>query len=228
MCGRFTLILEPDAIQQEFDLGQLPADLTPRYNIAPTQPVAAIRSPESRQVELLRWGLIPSWAKDIDIGSRLINARSETLIEKPSFRNAFAHRRCLILADGFYEWYRPGGKKSGRGTPPPEPYYFQLSNRKPFAFAGLWENWKSLADEWIQSCTIITCTANDLVGRYHERMPVILDKSAMWAWLDDQAKIPALQSMLTPYPSEKMSAYAVSSLVNSPAIDSPQIIAPAD
>jgi putative SOS response-associated peptidase YedK len=227
MCGRFTLILEPDAIQQEFDLGRVPAELTPRYNVAPTQPVAVVRSAESRDVELLRWGLIPSWAKDMDIGNRLINARSETLLEKPSFRNAFAKRRCLILADGFYEWYRPGGKKTGRGVPPPVPYYFQLGDRKPFAFAGLWERWNSPDNTPIESCTIITCAANDLVGRYHERMPVVLDKEHMWEWLDEQAKIPALQMMLTPYPASLMVANEVQPLVNSPALDSPDLIEPA-
>ncbi len=205
----------------------MPAELTPRYNIAPTQPVAAVRSPETKEVELLRWGLIPSWAKDMAIGSRLINARSETLLEKPSFRSAFARRRCLILADGFYEWYRPGGKQSGRGAPPSVPFLFRLADEKPFAFAGLWESWKSPADEWINSCTIITTSANDLVSRYHERMPVILDKTTMWAWLDPQAKMPALQSLLTPYPPEKMASRQVSSLVNSPALDTPQLIEPA-
>lgn len=227
MCGRFTLILEPDAIQQELDLGQMPADLPPRYNIAPTQPVAAVRSAETRDVDLLRWGLIPSWAKDMDIGNRLINARSETLLEKPSFRNAFARRRCLILADGFYEWYRPGGRKTGKGVPAPVPYYFHLADHKPFAFAGLWETWNSPEHETIQSCTIITCAANELVGRYHERMPVVLDKNTMWQWLDEQAKIPALQEILSPYPAERMSAYHVAPLVNTPAVDDPQLIEPA-
>jgi putative SOS response-associated peptidase YedK len=160
----------------------------------------------------------------MDIGNRLINARSETLLEKPSFRSAFAHRRCLILADGFYEWYRPGGKKTGRGVPAPVPYLFRLADEKPFMIAGLWESWKSPTGDLINSCTIITTNANDLVGRVHERMPVILDKSTMWAWLEPQAKMPVLQSLLAPYPPEKMEARQVSTLVNSPAVDSPELI----
>lgn len=204
----------------------MPEELTPRFNIAPTQPIATVRSAETRQVDLLRWGLIPSWAKDMEIGSRLINARSETLVEKPSFRNAFARRRCLILADGFYEWFKPGGKKPGPGMPPPAPYYFKLTDGKPFSFAGLWDSWKSSDNEWINSCTIITCAANELVGAYHERMPAILDKEAMWAWLDPEAKIPALQNLLAPYPAEKMTAWAVSRQVNNPSIDSAELVEP--
>jgi putative SOS response-associated peptidase YedK len=220
MCGRFTLILEPSELQEDLNLGSMPAGLQPRYNVAPTQPIATVNDPATRAVELMRWGLIPSWAKDASIGSRLINARSETLVEKPSFRNAFAHRRCLVLADGFYEWFHPTGK-----TDKGQPYFFRLSEAEPFAFAGLWDLWRSPEGEAIQSCTIITCPANDLVGRYHERMPAILDASQIWRWMDPNAGLPALQTMLQPYPAEKMTAYPVSAKINNPAYDAPDCIA---
>lgn len=216
MCGRFTLILEPSELQEELNLGDLPSGMQPRYNVAPTQAVATVNDATSRAVELTRWGLIPSWAKDATIGSRLINARSETLVEKPSFRNAFARRRCLVLADGFYEWFHPSGK-ANKG----QPYYFRLSAAEPFAFAGLWDLWRSPEGEPIQTCTIITCPANDLVSRYHERMPVILDASQIWGWMDPSAALPALQDMLQPYPAEKMTAWPVSGKINNPGYDAP-------
>lgn len=223
MCGRFTLILEPDEIQTELDLGSMPPDLTPRYNVAPSQPVAVVIDANQRAVELFRWGLIPSWAKDATIGNRLINARAETLVEKPSFRNAFARRRCLVLADGFYEWDHSQGKTRGRATP----YRFELADHRPFAFAGLWEFWKSPEGEPIRSCTLITCAANQLVGQYHDRMPVILDKAHLWDWLTETSLL-ALQGMLLPYPETAMRAYPVSALVNNPAIDTPDCIRPSE
>jgi putative SOS response-associated peptidase YedK len=221
MCGRFTLILEPTELQQELQLGDLPADLPPRYNVAPTQPVAVVVDPATRNVDLYRWGLIPSWAKDPSIGSKLINARSETLLEKPSFKSAFARRRCLILADGFYEWYRPttrGGKS--------QPFFFRLENGKPFAFAGLWDTWHSPEGDRVNSCTIITCQANSLVGQIHERMPAILDATTLGVWLDPTSRLPGLQGLLQPYPAEKMTSWPVSSRINSPAYDSADLIEP--
>jgi putative SOS response-associated peptidase YedK len=221
MCGRFTLILDPVALREDLDLGPAPFDLLPRYNVAPTQPVAAVRDGESRTVELYRWGLIPSWAKDPSIGSRMINARSETILEKPTFKAAMTRRRCLILADGFFEWLRPGGK-AGRS----QPYYFKLADGKPFAFAGLWDLWTPPDGSELPTCTIITTAANERVGKIHERMPVILDAAAMWAWLDPSARPVDLLALLKPYPAEKMTDYPVSPALNSPNVDSPECILP--
>ncbi|MCL4561439.1 MAG: SOS response-associated peptidase [Chloroflexi bacterium] len=222
MCGRFTLILEPAALQEELGLGEVTAEVQSRYNVAPTQPVAVVADPLSRKVELFRWGLIPSWAKDPSIGARMINARSETLREKPSFRTAFARRRCLILADGFYEWRRPADKSAGRS----QPYYFQLASGKPFAFAGLWDTWRPAEGEPLQSCTIITCAANELMAPIHERMPVMLDAAHLWAWMDPQAKGDELQGLLQPYPAEQMALHPVSPRVSSPAYDGPECVRP--
>jgi putative SOS response-associated peptidase YedK len=222
MCGRFTLILDPAALREDLDLGPAPFDLPPRYNVAPTQPVAVVRDGESRAVELYRWGLIPSWAKDPSIGSRMINARAETILEKPTFKAAFGRRRCLILADGFYEWDKLGGKAGRR-----QPYYFKLTDGKPFAFAGLWDLWTPPDGSELPTCTIITCAANERVGQIHERMPVMLDAEYMWTWLDPQARPADLLALLRPYPADKMTEYPVSSAVNSPSVDSPDCIAPA-
>jgi putative SOS response-associated peptidase YedK len=198
----------------------MPQDYTPRFNVAPTQPVAVLADAESKKAEWMRWGLIPSWAKDESIGSRLINARSETLLEKPSFRNAFNKRRCLVLADGFYEWQKGAGAK-GRS----QPYYFKRADGKPFAFAGLWEFWKSPEGEPVRSCTIITCAANACVAPVHERMPVMLSDQALWDWLDN---VPAekLTGLLKPYPPEAMTRYPVAALVNRPELDMPDLIQP--
>jgi putative SOS response-associated peptidase YedK len=217
MCGRFTLTLDPGELQESLNLGEITFEYQPRYNIAPTQPVAVVREAQSRKVELFRWGLVPSWAKDISIGDRLINARSETLSEKPSFKNAFARQRCLILADGFYEWHRAA---SG----PKTPYYFKLKTGKPFAFAGLWEFWRSSEGDELRTCTIITCMANDLVAQHHERMPVILPLSVQYSWLAPQTPAAGLVSLMAPYPPDDMSAYAVSKAVNSPENDSRECI----
>jgi len=219
MCGRFTITIEPAFFQQELDLGKVPAEWTPRYNTAPTQDIPVVLDKDTRDVEMLRWGLIPFWAKDEKIGYRMINARSETIQEKPSFRNAFKQRRCLILADGFYEWQKQSG------SAPKVPYYFQLADGAPFAFAGIWESWNPEPEETVRSCSIITTTPNDLVAMAHERMPVILDKSMMWDWLQEK---PAdnLQAMLAPYPAEKMRARPVGLAVNNPKNDSEECIRP--
>ena len=222
MCGRFTLTVEPGQLQEALELGEVPADLQPRYNIAPSQPVPVVTNPETRQVELYRWGLIPSWAKDPKIGNRMINARAETLADRPGFRAAFSRRRCLVLADGFYEW-RSEGKKKGSGS---QPYYFRLASGDPFAFAGLWEVWRSPEDELWHTCTLITCPADDKVAYVHERMPVILSKPEMWQWLDPAADPKELQALLDPYPSEQITMYPIQPLVNSPAIEQPQLIEP--
>jgi len=221
MCGRFTLTLDPGELKEELDLSSIAVELLPRFNIAPTQPVAVVTDDEKRKVELFRWGLIPSWAKDPTIGSRLINARAETLSEKPAFRKAFERRRCLILADGFFEWAIPA-ENVKRKTP----YYFQLASGKPFTFAGLWEFWRTPEGEELRTCTIITCPANEAIAPFHDRMPVILPKAVRWSWLDPLAKPAELSQMLKPYPAGEISFRPVSTLVNSPAIDAPEIILP--
>jgi putative SOS response-associated peptidase YedK len=194
----------------------------PRYNIAPTQTVATVRAPsgiDKREFAFLRWGLVPSWADDPAIGNRLINARSDTAASKPSFRSAFKHRRCLVLADGFYEWQKLGSKK--------QPHYFRLRDGKPFAFAGLWERWEKLGPP-VESCTILTTEANDVLRPVHERMPVILDPKDYNLWLDPSPQKPeALQALLRPYPAAEMNGYPVSPLVNNPRNDSPRCIEPA-
>ncbi|MCS7040325.1 MAG: SOS response-associated peptidase, partial [Anaerolineae bacterium] len=179
MCGRFTLTASGDELASLFDLEQAP-NLEPRYNIAPTQPVAVVRLDREgrrREFTLMRWGLIPSWAKDIHIGNRLINARAETLTEKPAFRTAFRRRRCLIPANGFYEWQKPtAGRK--------QPYFIGLPDRRPFAFAGLWEHWEGADGSVLDSCAIITTAANERVRVLHDRMPVILERTDFGDWLD--------------------------------------------
>ena len=221
MCGRFTLIAEPDKLSKVFNVSSISnCQLEPRYNIAPTQmAIAVLYNSENQQREhqSLRWGLIPSWAKDSRMGAKLINARAETLAEKPSFRSAFKRRRCLVLADGFYEWQHLATKK--------QPYYFHLQDKQPFAFAGLWERWQSPDNEKIISCTIITTDANELLQPIHNRMPVILRQKDYEKWLDPQLQeTELLQELLHPYPAEKMSAYAVSTKVNSPKHTSPECI----
>jgi putative SOS response-associated peptidase YedK len=219
MCGRFTLTVDPADLQTLLDLIDVPSELTPRYNIAPTQPVAVVTSPTDRKVEIFQWGLIPSWSKDPSMGSRLINARAETVHEKPAFRASFARKRCLILADGFFEWQQLEKSK--------QPYYIRLASGEPFAFAGLWDHWTSPEGDERKTCTIITCEPNALMSQLHNRMPVIFDKTTMWDWLDPDAPPLALKAMLAPYAANAMTAYPVSRAVNRPANDSPECIQPA-
>ena len=220
MCGRYTITITADSAREDLGLTGMPEGYQPRYNVAPTQPVAIVADAEERKAEWMRWGLIPPWAKDASIGSRLINARSETLIEKPSFRNAFAKRRCLILADGFYEW-----QKSGTPGVRPQPYYFKRADGKPFAFAGVWENWRSPEGEAVRSCALITTRANKLVKPVHERMPVMLSGVDMWAWLEE-TDTGFLMALLHPYPEEEMTAFPVSTQVNQTRLDVPDLIQP--
>ena len=216
MCGRYTLSTPVEKLAEEFDVsGPLP-DLPPNYNVAPSQEVAAIVAggDGERRLELLRWGLIPAWADDPGIGSRMINARSETAAEKPSFRRAFKERRCLIPADGFYEWQKTNGGK--------QPYHLKMRDGRLFAFAGLWESWKGDEEGEIRSCTILTTDANDLVGEVHHRMPVILPPETYDLWLDPAVReAEQLLSVLGPYPTEDMEAYPVSRRVNNPSNDEP-------
>ena len=218
MCGRFTLRHSGEAIASAFQLPEVP-QLQPRYNIAPTQLVSTVLGSldSVHQLDQLHWGLIPSWAKDTKMGARLINARAETVGEKPAFRAAFRHRRCLVVADGFYEWQRQENKK--------QPFYFRLQNDQPFAFAGLWERWKSPEGAEIQSCTILTTEANDLLRSIHNRMPVILDPKDYDLWLDPAVQnTESLQQLLRPYQPEAMTSYAVSTKVNSPTNNTPECI----
>lgn len=218
MCGRFTLTANPDQLQITFELSERPpAEPGPRYNIAPTQPVAVITNQAPRKLELFRWGLIPSWAKDPKIGNSLINARGETVAEKPAFRAAFKRRRCLILADGFYEWKKEGQAKT--------PMYIQLKDGGPFAFAGLWEVWQAADGSNVPTCTIITTAPNKLMESIHDRMPMILPPKAYATWLTP-GELPAAeaQALLQPFAASKMKARAVSTLVNNPRVDNSQIL----
>lgn len=220
MCGRFSLTLDPGELQELLNLGPFVHIVQPRYNIAPSQPVPIVRDPEKRAVELYQWGLVPFWADDPKIGYRMINARSETVHEKPSFRAAFKYRRCLLLADGFFEW--KAGEKGGSKTP----YLFKLKNDHPFTLAGLYENWQSPDGGELNTCTILTCEPNQLVEAYHNRMPVMLDEEARWAWLDPQASQHDLSDLLVPYPEDEMKCHAVSTAVNSPNNDQPDVVKP--
>ena len=206
MCGRFTLATPAPDLQLAFNLDEVPPLYVPRYNIAPTQPVAVITSDYPNHLDFMRWGLVPSWAKDISIGSKLINARGETLMEKPSFRTAAKRRRCLIPADGFYEW--------DRGEKPSQPYYVQVNDGQPFAMAGLWEIWESSEGDLLKSCTIITTEANSVLSKIHDRMPVILPKEHWYDWLRGYD-----QDLLVPYDAGQMSMIPVSKRVNSPVLD---------
>ncbi len=214
MCGRFTIAFDLADLSDELGLRETPLDWQPRYNVAPSQPVLAATDAASRKAEWLRWGLIPSWAKDAAIGNKLINARAETLAEKPSFRNAFHKRRCLIFADGFYEWQKP---VSGRGKT--QPFYFRLRDGRPFAFAGLWEIWQPEGAESIRTCTIITTEANEVVAPVHERMPVMLSKDQAWNWVAGGQGVD-LHRLLSPFNPELMEAYPVGPYVSNPGYES--------
>ena len=234
MCGRFTQRMSWRELHELMDLVGTPLNLRPRYNAAPSQDVAVIRSgdpgsrsgaSDGRTLAMLRWGLIPAWAKDPAIGHRLINARSETAAEKPSFRSAYRHRRCLIPADGFYEWRREGKTR--------QPWLFGLRGGAPFAFAGLWERWTvpagaaltgSLAErspgDTVETCTVLTIAANETVAPVHGRLPIILPPDAYGSWLAGE-DVP-----LAPYPPDDMTAHPVSTLVNRPANDDPRCVEP--
>ena len=222
MCGRYSLTTPMEAVRQLFDFPERP-NLALRANIAPSQDVAAVRLGEgeagARHLVALRWGLIPSWAKEPGIGNRMINARAETIAEKPSFRAAFRRRRCLIPADGFYEWKTEQGRK--------QPYRIALESGAPFAFAGLWERWEGAGGSGaIESCTIVTTEANERLRTIHHRMPVILAPEAYDLWLDPDAPGAQAQALLGPAPSEWFTAYRVSPKINSPANDDPALIEP--
>lgn len=218
MCGRFTLKTPAAMLKEMFGVGDLPG-FGIRYNVAPTQPAATVRMrDDGREWLPMRWGLVPAWAKDPSIGSRLINARAETVEQKPAFRDAWSRRRCLVPADGFYEWERiPGGRK--------QPWYLTLADERPFAFAGLWERWKDGSD-WLLSFTILTTTPNAAVKPIHDRMPVILEPEAFAPWLDPETPASALREFTVPIAAEQMRARPVSALVNAPANDDPRCVEP--
>ena len=220
MCGRFTLLTPGESLAGQFELPAVPP-LAPRYNIAPTQPVAAVRVNDAGKKELthLHWGLIPAWAKDLGMGARMINARSETVTEKPAFRAAFKYRRCLIPADGFYEWQKLNGKK--------QPMYIMAQDGGVLAIAGIWERWMSPDGSEIESCSLLTTSPNELLQPIHDRMPVIIAPADYDAWLDPKVQqAEMLQPLLRPYPAALMTAYPVSLLVNSPFNDTPDCIRP--
>jgi putative SOS response-associated peptidase YedK len=188
-------MFDPEDLGMQLELGELPLDLKSNSNISPGTNIPVVLDAVDRNVKMFRWGLIPGWAKDTSVGYKMINARAETIDEKPSFRVAFQRRRCLIPADGFYEWKAEDGRKY--------PYLFTLKERKPFTFAGLWETWRSQEGGVINSCTIITAEPNSLVAQYHDRMPVILEDKIRWRWLEDVSK-EELKAMLVPCPAEIM------------------------
>ena len=223
MCGRFTLFTSLKELTDRFGLDSFPVNVSPSYNIAPTQPVLTVRSmpgdTKQVQADFMRWGLIPAWAKDASLGGRMINARSETASEKPSFRSAFRKRRCLILADGFYEW-----RKVSTGK---QPVRIQMKGGSPFAFAGLWESWNNREGGEIHSCTILTMAANSFMKNIHDRMPLILQKDNESKWLDSLRNDPEeIKEMIEELPNNYFESWDVSKLVNTPTNNNPECIEP--
>jgi putative SOS response-associated peptidase YedK len=218
MCGRFSQRSPSKKIAKKFEVEEVPP-LLERFNVAPSHKVLGIRETEGvREATFFKWGLVPRWADDPSIGNKLINARSETAAEKPSFREAFARRRCLVPADGFFEWARRGERK--------RPYYFRMRDSEPFAIAALWERWEG-GDGLLETCTLLTTVANAPLSGIHDRMPVILRPEDYGLWLDREVQRPeALRPLLRPYPGEEMEFYPVSPIVNSPANDGPRCVEP--
>jgi putative SOS response-associated peptidase YedK len=223
MCGRYKLSRRKQIVEEHFDASG-DEDWAPRYNIAPTQPVPVIRQlPKEpiRQLSMMRWGLIPSWAKDSSVGASMINARGETAAAKPVFRDAVKSRRCLIPADGFYEWKRDGKTK--------QPYCFEVNEGELFAFAGLWERWKDPSGNWIKTCSILTTTPNAVTASIHDRMPVILDPDCYELWLDPgMTNAAAASDLLKPFDAQQMRCFPVSSRVNSATNDDEECSAPVE
>lgn len=216
MCGRYSFAIEDALILERFGLRVRTAIYKARYNCTPTQNLAVIVNTAPDALQFFRWGLIPSWAKESSMGNKLINARAETLTEKPSFRNAFRNRRCLVPVTGFFEWKRDTGKT---------PYHIRLKSGEPFCFAGLWDKWINPGGEAIHSFTIITTTPNELMENIHDRMPVILPREDEQRWISPQPD-PSLVELLKPFPALMMEAFQVSKLVNTPVNDSPAVLEP--
>ncbi len=219
MCGRFTIRTNTADVARQFTLFD-PPELTARYNVAPTQDIAAVRLVGGeRTLSFLRWGLVPPWAEDLTVGNRMINARGETVLEKRSFSGPLARRRCLIVADGFYEWQKQGSRK--------QPYHIRLLDECPFGLAGLWERWQR-DGRTVESCTIVTTTANEVVQPVHERMPVIVAPDDYQRWLDTETTAAAeAATLLRPFPAQLMTATPVGTWVNSPSHEGPQCVQPA-
>lgn len=221
MCGRFTVAVTADELVEEFGTIEPPFDIHPRFNIAPTQIAPVLLRSDDGGLKLrgYRWGLLPPWVSDESSGSRMINARAESLAQKPAFRDAFERRRCLVPADGWFEWRRQGKLKI--------PMWIHLRSRRPFAFAGLWERWRSgPAAEWVRSFTIVTTEAAPAVRHIHDRMPVLLSTAQRLRWLDPATPLPELAELARPYAGDDLEAWAVSRLVNSPENDVPQCLEP--
>ena len=220
MCGRYSITTPLEALRRLFRFDGLP-NLAPRYNVAPTQEAPVVRRKaegEGRELAMLRWGLVPNWAKDRKSAAKMINARAETAAEKPAFRSAFVKRRCLVLADGFYEWQAVAGAK--------QPWRVVLADGAPFAMAGLWEHWRGPDGQVLESFAILTTNANDRLAALHARMPAILPADAIGVWLDQNRPAAEIAALLRPYPSDKMTAYAVSQRVNAVLNDDAGCIAP--
>ena len=221
MCGRFTLHHPADEVVERFAVDQAGMDLAPRYNIAPSQPVAVVLQRDTRVLEAFKWGLVPSWAKDPKIGNRMINARGETLGEKPAYRNALKRRRCLIPASGFYEWKKAGDQRL--------PTYIHRRDTRLLALAGLWEEWHPPEGDPLHSCTIITTSANEFMAGIHHRMPVIFHPEQEAAWLDPELQeVDDLVALLQPDPDPDLEAHPVSRQVNRPGFDDPACIQPVE
>ncbi|MFM8953491.1 MAG: SOS response-associated peptidase [Planctomycetaceae bacterium] len=217
MCGRYTLKSRADVVAKTFGV-QVSPTLPGRFNIAPSQLVLAVREKPVRELIALRWGLVPFWADDTEIGRRMANARSETAATKPAYRSSFRARRCLIVADGFYEWQTRNGKK--------QPYYIRLKSAQPFGIGGLWDRWDK-EGEPIESCTILTCDANDPMMTIHERMPVVIPPESFDVWLDPaEYDVAKLSRLLRPFHPDEMTAYPVSTLVNNVRQDSAKCVEP--
>lgn len=220
MCGRYSAELKEANLEKNFGALKSKVSLSPRYNIAPSQDAPVIIEDKGRRLELFRWGLIPSWAKDPAIGCKMINARCESLVEKPSFKRPLRKSRCLVVADGFYEWReRPGAKKT--------PYRVALESREPFAMAGLWDVWKKPDGTTLRSFTIVTTEANEALREIHDRMPVILPRDAQDVWLDPASGLQRLLPLLKPFADATIEFYEVSALVNKPENEGPMLIEPA-
>jgi putative SOS response-associated peptidase YedK len=219
MCGRFARIVSDKTLRERYRLERL-AKLDDRYNIAPLQNIAAVRTAAAgRELVLLRWGLIPSWSEDAKIAYKLTNARCETVVEKPSFRSAFKQRRCIIPASGFYEWKREAKQK--------QPFYIHPRDEELFSFAGLWECWHDAEGEIIESCAVITTEANELMRPIHDRMPVILDSEGEDEWLNPRSEPASLRALLVPFASDQMDAYPVSTWMNNARNEGAKCIEPA-
>jgi len=223
MCGRFALNVDVTRLKDDFPWIEFPEDIGSSFNIAPTQQVLTVTNESKPGIEMLHWGLVPFWAKDTSIANTLINARGETIAEKPSFKHAFKRRRCIIIASGYYEWQKTADGK--------QPVFIHFKDASHFAFAGLWEKWKDKSDpaaEVLRSCTIITIAANEALKSYHHRMPVILKPDEIDRWLTPGEINPEeLQELIRPYPGDDFEVYKVSKAVNSPRNNDADLIKPA-